>query len=77
MYNSTKFWSNNDVNNALRNKCQTFGYHFIDNNITTENLLKDDLHLTNSGKGIIINWFVQSLNLPIFLTKQPNCQILF
>ena len=46
----------NHVNNALRNKCQTSGDHFIDNdNITLEKLWKDGLHLTNSGKGIIIN----------------------
>ena len=53
----------NDVNNALQNKCQTSGYHFIDNNsIKTEKLCKDGLHLINSGIGIIINKFVQSLN---------------
>ena len=29
----------NDMNNALRNKCQTYGYHFTNNrNITTEKL---------------------------------------
>ena len=54
----------NDVNNVLQNKCQTFGYQFIDNNnIAMENLWKDGLHLTNSGiiinKGIIINNFGQ------------------
>ena len=67
----------NNVNNALRNKCQASDYHFINNNnITTERLWKDGLHLTNSGKGIIINNFVQSLNSSHFLTKQPNRQIL-
>ena len=67
----------NDVNNTLRNKCQRSGYHFIDNNnITTEKLWKDGLHLTNSGKGVIINNFVRSLNSGHFLTKQPNCQVL-
>ena len=46
----------NDVNNALQNKCQTSGYQFIDNNnITTEKLWKDGIHLANSGKSIIIN----------------------
>ena len=31
----------NDVNNLLRNKCQTTGYHFIDNsNSTMENFGK-------------------------------------
>ena len=66
----------NDVNNTLRNKYQTSGYHFIhSNNITTEKLWKDGLNL-NSGKGIIRNNFVQSLNSSHFLTKQPNRQIL-
>ena len=67
----------NDVNNILRSKCQTSGYHFTDNNnITTKKLWKDGLHLTNSGKSIIINNFVQSLNSSHFLTKQPNRQIM-
>ena len=67
----------NDVNNTLRNKYQRSGYHFIDNNnITTEKLWKDGLHFTNSGKGVIINNFVRSLNSGHFLTKQPNCQVL-
>ena len=64
------------MNNALRNKCQMSGYHFIDNNsITTEKLWKNGLHLTNSGKGITHN-FVQTLNSSHFLRKQPNRQIL-
>ena len=46
------------------------GYHFIDNNnIITEKLWKDGLHLTNSGKGIIINNYVQSLKSSHFLTR--------
>ena len=49
----------NHVNNALRNKCQTSGDHFIDNdNITPEKLWKDGLPLTSSGKDIIINSLV-------------------
>ena len=60
----------NDVNNALRNKCIIYGYHFIDNNnITTEKLWKNGLHLTNSGKGIIVNDFVQSSNSSQFFNK--------
>ena len=52
------------------------GYHFIDNNnISTEKLWKDGLHLTNSGKSININNFVQSLNSSHFLTKNPNRQM--
>ena len=65
----------NDVNNTLRNKCQTSGYHFIDNNnITTEKLWKERRLTLN--KGIIINNFVQSLNSSNFLIKQLNRQIL-
>ena len=55
----------NNGNNALRNKCQTSGYHFIDNNnIKTKKLWNNGLHhgiivpclhLTNSGKSIIID----------------------
>ena len=66
----------NNVNNALRNKCQTYGCHFIVNNITTEKRWKDVLHVTNFGKGIIINTCVQSLSSIHFSTKQPNCQAL-
>ena len=66
-----------NLNNTLRNRCQTSGYHFIDNNnITTGKLWKDGLHLTNSGKGIITNNFVWFLNSGHILTKQPNCQIM-
>ena len=60
----------NEVNNSLRNKYQTYGYHFVhNNNIITEKLWKDGLHLTNSGKGIIINNYVQSLKSSHFLTR--------
>ena len=58
------------MNNALRNKCQTSDYHFVNNsNITTEKIWKDGLHLRNCGKGIIINNFVQSLNSSHFFNK--------
>ena len=57
------------MNNAVRNKCQTSGYHFTDNNnITTETFWKGCI---NSGKGIL-----PSLNSGHFLRKQPNRQIL-
>ena len=60
----------NESNNFLRNKYQRYGYHFVhNNNIITEKLWKDGLHLTNSGKGIIINNHVQSLNSSHFLTR--------
>ena len=66
------------MNKALRKTSQTSAHHVIDNsNITTEKLWKDGLHLTNSGKLIVISNFVHSLNSSNFLRKQPNCQILF
>ena len=44
--------------------------YFIDNNnITKEKLWKNSLLLTNSGKGIIINSFVQLLNSSHFFNK--------
>ena len=55
-----------DVNNDLQNKSQT----------SIKQLWKDGLHLTNSGKDIIINNFVLYLNNNHFLIKQPNRQIL-
>ena len=67
----------NNVNSTLRNKCQTSGYNVIDNNnITTDKFWKDGFHLTNSGKGIIINNFVKSLNSNHFFLKKANCPIL-
>ena len=51
---------------------------YLYNNITTEKRWKDGLHVTNSGKVIIIKNFVPSLNRShFFLTKQPNSKILF
>ena len=45
---------NNDVNNALRNKCQTSGYHVIDNNnIITEKFGKK----TSDTYQILINYY--------------------
>lgn len=43
----------NDMNNALRNKCQISGDYFINNNITRKKLCKNGWHWTNSGKVII------------------------
>ena len=45
---------NNDVNNALRNNCQTSGYHVIDNNnIITEKFGKK----TSDTYQILINYY--------------------
>ena len=51
------------VNNILQNKCATHQIHFIDNsNITKEHLWKDGLHLNGSGKDMLMNNFLRSLN---------------
>ena len=76
MYNFCNLELINDVNKALRKTSQTSAHHVIDNsNITTEKLWKDGLHLTNSGKLIVVSNFVHCLNSSNFLRKQPNCQI--
>ena len=65
----------NDVNNAIRNKCQTSGYQFFDNdNVITDKLWKNILHLRNSGKDNILSKPLLSLST-YFVTKQQNHQI--
>ena len=50
------------ANNILQNKCAT-QIHFIDNsNITKEHLWKDGIHLNGSGKDMLMNNFLRSLN---------------
>ena len=62
MYNFYNLELINDVSKALRKTSQTSAHHVIDNsNITTEKLWKDGLHLTNSGKLIVVSNFVHSL----------------
>ena len=51
------------VNNILQDKCATHQFHFIDNsNIKKEHLWKDGLHLNRSGKDLLMNNFLRSLN---------------
>ena len=51
------------VNNILQDKCATHQFHFVDNsNIKKEHLWKDGLHLNLSGKDLLMNNFLQSLN---------------
>ena len=51
------------VNNILQDKCATHQFHFVDNsNIKKEHLWKDGLHLNRSGKDLLMNIFLQSLN---------------
>ena len=51
------------VNNILQDKCATHQFRFIDNsNIKKEHLWKDGLHLNRSGKDLLMNNFLRSLN---------------
>ena len=51
------------VNNVLQDKCPTHQFHFIDDSdIKKEYLWKDGLHLNRSGKDLLMNNFLRSLN---------------
>ena len=51
------------VNNILQDKSATHQFHFFNNsNIKKEHLWKDGLHLNRSGKDLLMNNFLRSLN---------------
>ena len=51
------------VNNILQVKYATNQFYFIDNsNIKKEHLWKDGLHLNRSGKDLLMNNILRSLN---------------
>ena len=55
------------VNNILQVKYATNQFYFIDNsNIKKEHLWKDDLHLNRSGKDLLMNNILRSLNNILF-----------
>ena len=63
------------VNNILQVKCTTHQSHFIDNsNIKKEHLWKDGFHLNRSGKDLLINNFLRSLN-NFFLRKLKEREV--
>ena len=63
------------VNNILQDKCATHQFHFIDNsNIKKEHLWKDGLHLNQSGKNLLMNNFLRSLN-NFFLRKLKEREV--
>ena len=63
------------VNNILQDKCTTHQFHFIDNsNIKKEHLWKDGLHLSRSGKDLLMNNFLLSLN-NLFLRKLKEREV--
>ena len=56
------------LNNPVKVLCQKHGYSSIDNsNVSSENFWQDGLHLNNSGKGILLNNYVVTLNDSYFL----------
>ena len=55
------------VNNALKSDCIKYGYNFIENsNILPDDHWQDGLHLSNSGKGKLLNNFLVSLTKNYF-----------
>ena len=64
------------VNEEIKKKCEENGYYFIDNsNITKKNLWQDGLHLTNAGKGILLDNYCKYLNANNFLKKPLSGQV--
>ena len=60
----------NTMKNALKLDCIKYGNNFIKNsNILPVNLWQDSLHLSNSGKGKLLNNFLVFLNKNYFLSK--------
>ena len=64
-------------NKSIKELCQKHCYSFIDNsNVSYDNLRQDGLHLNNSGKGVLLNNYVVTLNGSYFLgpsfTQYPN-----
>ena len=51
------------INNSIKVPCQKHGYSFVDNsNVSSENLWKDGLHLSNLSKGVLLNNHMVILN---------------
>ena len=65
------------LNNSIKELCQKHDYSFIDNNnILSENLSQDRLHLSSSGKGVLANNYVVTLNGSYFLSSSFTLYIL-
>ena len=61
------------INEAIKELCHKNNSVFIDNqNITSNDLWVDDIHLTNSGKAIFARDFVEEVNE--FLCEISNFQ---
>ena len=52
-----------NLNCLLYNVCMKYGFHFVDNGAVFKcDLWKDDIHLLETGKVIIANNFISSIN---------------
>ena len=52
-----------NLNSLLYNECTKYGFHFFDNGAVSKcDLLKDGIHLLETGKVIIPNNFISSIN---------------
>ena len=52
-----------NLNGLLYNACTKYGFHFVDNGAVSKcDLWKDGIHLLETGKAIIANNFISSIN---------------
>ena len=52
-----------NLNGLLYNVCSKYGFHFVDNGAVSKcDLWKDGIHLLETGKVIIVNKFISSIN---------------
>ena len=67
------FFNIDEINEARKKLCYKNNFVFIDHqNITSNDLWADDIHLTNSGKAILARDFAVKLNE--FLGRNCNFQ---
>ena len=56
------------LNNLIKVLCQKHSYSFIDNSsVPSQNLWPDRLHLSNSGKSVLVNSYIVTVNDSYFL----------
>ena len=67
-----------EVNKSVKNRCNIEGYCYVNNDkITSANLLKDGLHLLDTGKQILADNFVFNVNRNFLMscTFHPNVHL--
>ena len=62
-----------DLNGLLNNACTKYGFHFVDKGaVSKRDLLKDGIPLLETGKAIIANNFISSINYYSRLRFHPS-----